>query len=154
MAQRRGPRPPRLAVGAILTGVVLGEAKRGVLVELGAVELVLPRSRYGAAADRIEGASYGAALTVEVVADPSGPGGVGLSRVGIERSVRQPRAIDGRLRRQGAGIELVPADGGDPFEVVLLDRAEPEVAAGAEGTWSVGAPYRGRRFVVADLDGP
>jgi hypothetical protein len=140
-------------VGSIVTGTIVGEAKRGVLVELGASELVLPRSRYGAASDRIEGASYGDALTVEVVADPSGPGGVGLSRVGIERSIRQPRAIDGRLRRQGAGFELVPSDGGDPFAVVLLDRAEPEAVAGAEATWSVGAPYRDRRFVVADADG-
>lgn len=153
MAQRRGGRPPRLAVGAIVTGMIVGEAKRGVLLELGASELVLPRSRFGAASDRIEEATYGDALTVEVIADPGRPGGVGLSRIGIERSIRQPRPIDGRLRRQGAGFELVPADGAEPIAVVLLDRADPETVVGDERTWAVGAPYRDRRFVLSDATG-
>jgi hypothetical protein len=142
-----------LAVGTIATGMIVGQAKRGVLVELGASELLLPRSRFGAAGDRIEEATYGEPLTVEVVAEPGRPDATGLSRVGIERSVRQPRAIEGRLRRQGAGFELVPADGSEPFVVVLLDRADPEAVLGVERSWAVGAPYRDRRFVLPEVDG-
>ncbi|QXC61919.1 hypothetical protein KSP35_03590 [Aquihabitans sp. G128] len=119
-------------------------------VELGGAELLLARSRWGAAADQIEAMGYGDALTVEVVADPGG--GTGLSRVAIERSVRQPRAIEGELRRAGPDLELVPADGSPPFTVVLLDRfaVEAEALAGRSGSWAVGAPHRAVRFVVAD----
>jgi hypothetical protein len=139
-------------VGSILTGIIVGEAKRGVLVELGTVELLLPTARFGAAKDRIEAAGYGDALTVEVVVDASQPGGVGLGRTGIERSIRQPRAIGGRLRRQGAGVELVPSDGSEPFAVVVLDQLAVEALVGPERSWWVGAPYRGHRFVLGDPD--
>ena len=53
MVQRRGPRPPRLEVGSIVTGTIVGATKRGVVVDLGASEVVLPRSRYGVAGDRL-----------------------------------------------------------------------------------------------------
>lgn len=148
MAGRRGggrPRGPK--VGSILTGMVVSQAKRGVLVELGAAEVLLPRARYGTAADQIEAAGYGDALTVEVVAD-AGPAGTGLSRVGIERSLRQPRPIVGRLERAGSGLALVPSDGSSTIPVVVLDVREPDALVGTEGTWSVGAPYRDLRFVV------
>ncbi|CAN5429183.1 hypothetical protein BH10ACT1_BH10ACT1_16340 [soil metagenome] len=143
--RRGGP-----TVGAVVTGTIVGQAKRGVLVELGAVEVLLPRSRYGAASDRIEEAGYGDALTVEVVAEPGQPGGTGLSRVGIERSLRQPRAIAGTIRRQGLGFELVPADGAAAFAVVLLDRFAAEELVGRPGDWLVGAPHRDVRFVLVD----
>jgi hypothetical protein len=139
-------------VGSIITGTIVGEAKRGVLVELGSAELLLPTARFGAAKDRIEAAGHGDALTVEVIVDAGQPGGVGLSRTEIERSVRQPRAIGGRLRRQGAGVELVPANGGEPFAVVVLDQLAVEALVGPERSWWVGAPYRAHRFVLGDAD--
>lgn len=150
MGKRRGQAHRRPAVGAILTGIVVGQAKRGVQVEVDGIELLLPRPRYGAAADRIEGASYGTPLTVEVVAEPTAPGGIGLSRIGIERSVRQPRALPGQIRRRGAGFELVPEGEAEPFVVILLDRADPEAFEGRAGTWMVGAPHRGLRMVLVD----
>lgn len=145
---RRGSgRPKGPAAGTIVTGMVVGEAKKGVLVELGAVELLLPRSRFGAATDQIADAGYGTALTVEVVTD-AGPGsGTTLSRVGIERSTRQPRPIDGALRRKGTGFELVPADGAPAFAVLVLDRLDPDALVGPVRSWSVGAPHRGLRLV-------
>lgn len=146
----RGRRPGGPKVGSILTGTVVGQAKRGVMVELGSTEVLLPRARYGAGADRLEGAGYGDAVTVEVVADPSSPGGSGLSRVGIERSLRQPRPIEGTLRRKGLAFELIPADGSAGFDVVLLDRFQAEGLVGRVATWSVGAPHRGVRFVLTD----
>lgn len=126
--------------------MVVGEAKKGVLVELGSTELLLARSRWGAASDRIAEAGYGDALTVEVVADPGGEG-TALDRVGIERSIRQPRAIDGTLRRQGSGFELCPADGSTAFAVIVLDRLQPDSLVGDERSWSVGAPHRAIRLV-------
>ena len=131
-----------------MTGTIVGQAKRGVMVDIGSIEIVLPRSKFGAAADRIEGSGYGDALTVEVVADPSGPGGVGLTRVGIERSLRQPRPIDGRLERRGSGCVLTPSDGSPSFPVVVLDRSDLDAIAGGAATWLVGAPHRNVRFVT------
>jgi hypothetical protein len=128
--------------------MVVGEAKRGVLVELGTAELLLARSRWGAAADQIEAAGYGDALTVEVIAAPDQPGGTALTRVGIERSFRQPRAIDGVLHRRGNGFELRPVDGSEPFAVLVLDRLDPDALAGGERTWSVGAAHRGVRLLA------
>lgn len=143
----RGSRVPKgPKVGAILTGTIVGQTAKGVLVELGSSELLLARSRYGAAADRIEESGYGDALTVEVVA--GGPGdGPGLSRVGIERSLRQPRSIAGKLRREGGGFVLVPGDGSPAFAVSVLDLRDPDGLVGRSLEWSVGAPYRGVRFV-------
>lgn len=134
--------------------MVVGQAKRGVLVELGSTEVLLPRARYGAAGDRIEELGYGDPLTVEVVADPSQPGGTSLSRVAIERSVRQPRPVDGELRRSDAGVVVVPADGSVPIPVVLLDRSTIDVGllVGTVDRWWVGAPHRDVRFVVLDDD--
>jgi hypothetical protein len=147
MARKRAHSPKGPAVGTVLTGMIVGQAKKGVLVELGAIELLLPRSRYGAAADRIEEAGYGEALTVEVVAGPDGSG-PGLTRVAIERSFRQPRSIDGVLRRQGSGFLLAPDDGGDAIAVLVLDRLDSDALVGTSTTWSVGAPYRGVRLVA------
>jgi hypothetical protein len=149
MAARRTGGP---AAGSIVTGLFVGEAKRGVLVELGTKELLLPRSRFGAAADRIEGAGYGDALTVEVVAAPDQPGGVALTRVGIERSIRQPRTMEGVLRRQGAGFELRPSDGSPPFAAVVLDHVDPGHLLGADRSWWVGAPHRGVRLLLTPGD--
>lgn len=147
----RGPKGPKGPIpGSILTGMIVGQAKKGVTVELGSTELVLPRAKYGASADRIEGSMYGDALTVEVVADQSGPNGIGITRVGIERSMRQPRPIDGRLERSGDGFRVVPADGSDPFAVVVVDQADPDALVGADATWHVGAPHRGQRFALLD----
>ena len=142
----RGGRPKGPKVGAILTGMIVGQAKRGVMVELGSTEILLARPKYGAASDRIEESGYGDPLTVEVVAAPDQPGGTGLTRVGIERSFRQPRTIDGQLRREGAGFALVPADGSTPFAVLVLDRLDPDGLVGVPRAWSVGAPYRGIRL--------
>ncbi|MGN6693070.1 MAG: hypothetical protein ACTHN0_02750 [Aquihabitans sp.] len=147
MAAKRGRgRPKGPAVGSILTVMVVGEAKKGVLVELGSHELLLPRSRYGAAGDRIEEAGYGTPLTVEVVAGPGGDG-VGLSRVSIERSFRQPRLMEGTLRRAGSGFVLAPGEGAQPFAVLVLDRLAPDELVGTERPWLVGAPYRDLRMV-------
>jgi len=126
--------------------MVVGEAKKGVLVELGSIELLLPRPRYGAAADQIEAAGYGAALTVEVVAASDGSG-VALTRVPIERSLRQPRAVDGTLQRSGTGFLLVPSDGSPSFAALVLDRLAPDDLVGTERRWLVGAPHRGLRLV-------
>lgn len=145
---RRGPTGP--PVGTIRTGMVVGQAKKGVLVELRGTELLLGRARYGAAAGRIEEAMYGDGLTVEVVADPGAPGGTALSRVGIERSVRQPRRMEGTLVRDGSSFTLVPSDGAPPFPVEVLDDREPARLLGRASWWAVGAPYRDRRFVVLD----
>ncbi|WP_421120155.1 hypothetical protein ACE2AJ_02080 [Aquihabitans daechungensis] len=142
-----GGRPKGPKVGSILTGMIVGQAKKGVMVELGSTEILLPRAKYGAAADRIEESMYGDALTVEVVADQQS-GGVGLTRVGIERSLRQPREIAGRLRREGAGFVLVPDDGSGPIDVVVLDRTDVDDLVGDRTSWMVGATYRDRRFVV------
>ena len=128
-----GPGPK---AGAIVTGIVVGQAKKGVLVELGSTELLLPRSKYGSAGDWIEDAGYGAAVTVEVVADPGTAGGTGLTRVGIERSLRQPRPIDGRIERAGGGWRLVPADGTAAFPVVLLDHLDPDGLARTTTRWA------------------
>lgn len=140
----------KLEVGAFLTGMITSQAKRGVVVEVGSRELLLPRSRFGPAVDRIEACGYGDPLTVEVVADPGLKDGVGLTRLGIERSIRQPRAIEGTIDRDGRGFALRPADGSASFPVVLLDRFEVDHLLGAEATWLVGAPHRDRRFVLAD----
>jgi hypothetical protein len=142
-----GGRRPGPKAGAIVTGTIVGEAKKGVLVELGSTELLLPRSRYGSAADWIDDAGYGAAVTVEVVADPGAPRGTGLTRVGIERSLRQPRTIDGRLERAGGGWRLVPADATPAFPVVPLDHLDPDALARTTTRWQVGAVYRDSRFV-------
>ncbi len=150
MAERRGGgggRPKGPKVGSILTGMIVGQAKKGVMVELGSTELLLPRAKYGAAADRIEESMYGDALTVEVVADQQS-GGVGLTRVGIERSLRQPRPITGRIRREGAGFVLVPDDRSGPMDIVVLDRTDADDLIGEVRPWLVGATYRGRRFAV------
>jgi hypothetical protein len=133
-------------VGTILTGMVVGEAKKGVLVELGSIELLLPRSRFGTSGDRLVEAGYGAAVTAEVVATPEG--GTALTRVGIDKSVRQPRPIEGVLRRQGSGLELVPLDGSAAFAVLVLDRLDPDALVGPPRTWEVGAPYRGIRLIA------
>lgn len=148
--QRSSGRPKGPAAGSILTGMIVGEAKKGVLVELGSSELVLPRSRYGTAADRIIESGYGDALTVEVVDAPGGAGGRTLDRVAIERSIRQPRPITGTLRRRGSGFLLEPADGADAFAVFVLDRFEPDALASTERRWLVGAPHRGIRFIEPD----
>lgn len=145
--RRERGRPKGPAAGSILTGMVVGEAKKGVLVELGAAELLLARSRYGASVDQIEQGGFGAPLTVEVVAAPDHPGGSALTRVGIDRSFRQPRRIEGALRRQGSGFVLVPADGSAAFAVVVLDRLDPDALVGASRSWSVGAPHRDLRLV-------
>jgi hypothetical protein len=127
--------------------MVVGEAKKGVVIELGSTELLLARARWGAASDRIEEAGYGDALTVEVAAAPDQPGGTALTRVGIERSIRQPRVIDGSLHRKGSGFELRPADGSTPFAAVVLDRLDPDSLTGRERAWSVGAPHRDLRLI-------
>ena len=127
--------------------MVVGTAKRGVQVEVGATERVLARTRYGAAAGRIDAMGYGEALTLEVVAAPDQPGGVALSRVGIERSIRQAREIDGVLARRGAGFELRPSDGSPAFAAMVLDVLDPGPLLGGERRWSVGAPYRGLRLI-------
>lgn len=141
-------RPTGPLVGAILTGTLVGHTRKGVMIELGATEALLPRARYGAAADRLEDAMFGEAVTVEVVADHGHPSGIGLSRIPIERSLRQPRSIDGRLVRSGAGLELVPADGSSSFAVVVVDRHQTEELADTDGTWLVGAPHGGCRLVL------
>lgn len=143
---RRVRRPP---VGSLVTGTLVGQVKKGALVELGELELVLPRSRFGAAADLIDAASYGDPLTVEVVAEPSHKPPIGLTRLGIERSVRQPRGIDGRIERVGQRFVLHPDDRSPAFDVVVLDHPSPEVLHGASGRWQVGAPHRGCRLVIA-----
>ena len=120
------------------------------MVELGATEVLLARSRFGAAADQIEAAGYGDPLTVEVVADAASPGGIALSRVGIERSLRQPRAMGGRLARDGAAFTLVPLDGAPPLVVFPLDRLASAPLDPAVDRWLVGAVYRDRRFVLPD----
>lgn len=146
MAARQGSRRPKgPAVGTILTGMVVGEAKKGVLVELGSVELLLPRSRFGTSGDLLGEAGYGTAVTVEVVATPEG--GTALTRVGIDKSIRQPRTIVGTLRRSGAGFDLVPADGAERFAVVVLDRLTPDDLVGTERPWLVGAPHRDLRLI-------
>lgn len=141
-------RPTGLQVGAILTGTIVGQAKKGVMVELGSTELLLPRSKYGAVADRIEEALYGDALTVEVVADPTHQSKVGLTRVGIERALRQPRPIEGRLARDGAGFVLTPADGSEPFAAFPVDTFDPDDLCQTTTSWLVSAPHRDRRFVL------
>ena len=120
------------------------------MVELGATEVLLARSRFGAAADQIEGAGYGDPLTVEVVADATSPGAIGLSRVGIERSLRQPRSMSGRLARDGAAFTLVSLDGVPPLVVFPLDRFTSEPLDPSVDRWLVGAVYRDRRFVLPD----
>lgn len=146
--RRSGPKGP--PVGTIRTGMVVGQAKKGVLVDVRGTELLLARARFGAAAAQIEEAMYGDGLTIEVVADPGAPGGSALSRVGIERSVRQPRRIEGILVRDGSSFRLAPSDGSSPFAVEVLDHLEPTRLLGRQAAWAVGAPYRDRRFVVLD----
>lgn len=143
----RAPAGPK--VGSILTGTVVGQARKGVMVQVRGAELLLPRSRWGAATDRLEDAMYGDAVTVEVVAG-GGDGPAGLSRVAIERSVRQPRAIDGRLQVAGAACTLEPADGSTAFAVHLLDVSDPSRFHDRIGTWLVGAPLLGVRFVTPE----
>ena len=146
MTAKGRPRQPRgPAVGTVVTGMVVGEAKKGVLVELGSVELLLPRSRFGTSDDLLGDAGYGSAVTVEVVATPEG--GTALTRVGIDKSIRQPRVIVGTLRRSGAGFDLLPADGAERFAVVVLDRLAPDDLVGTERSWLVGAPHRGIRLI-------
>lgn len=147
----RGPAGPK--VGSIVTGTVVGQARKGVTVQVGGAELLLPRSRWGAAVDRLEDAMYGDAVTVEVVAAGGGDGPAGLSRVAIERSVRQPRAIEGRMRVSATACTLEPAGGSSPFAVHLLDVVDPARFHDRTGTWLVGAPLLGVRFVVPDGDG-
>lgn len=144
--------PGRSPVGSIRTAIVVSQAKRGVVVELGAREMLLPRTRYGTAADHIEGVGYGDALTVEVVADPGRPGGIGLSRIGIERSLRQPRAIEGIVRRCGAVLELAASDGVAPVAVVIVDQQDVEGLLGTTRRWLVGSSFRDLRFLL--VDGP
>jgi len=86
-------------------------------------------------------------VTVEVVDAAGGAGGRALDRVGIDRSIRQPRPITGTLRRMGSGFVLEPADGAEPFAVFVLDRLDPDALAGTERHWLVGAPYRNLRFI-------
>ena len=128
--------------------MVVGTARKGVLVEVGAVELLLPRSRWGAAVDRLEGAGYGMAVTLEVVAGADGTQ-VTLSRLGVERSIRQPRTIDGRFRALDGG-RFEPADGSAPFAARILDQLEGGIGPldGREGTWEVGAPLLGVRLIA------
>lgn len=145
--QGRSSRP---TVGSIRTALVVGHARRGVVVELGDDEVLLPRTRYGTAADHIEGVGYGDVLTVEVVADPGRPGGIGLSRIGIERSLRQPRTIAGIVRRRDAGLELAASDGAAPFAVVILDHQDVEGIVATTRRWLVGASYRDLRFLLLD----
>lgn len=130
-----------------MTGMVVGTAKRGVQVEVGSTERILARTRYGAAAGRIDAMGYGDALTVEVVAASDQPGGLALSRIGVERSIRQAREIVGVLARQGSGLELRPSDGSIAFAVVVLDLLDPTALLGGERRWAVGAPYRGVRLI-------
>jgi hypothetical protein len=125
--------------------MVVGEAKKGVLVELGAAELLLPRSRFGASGDQLADAGYGTPVTVEVVATPEG--GTALTRVPIDRSVRQPRSIDGTMRRAGPGFVLAPSDDSPAFAVLVLDRLALDELAGTERSWRVGAPHRGLRLI-------
>jgi hypothetical protein len=146
----RGPAGPK--VGSILTGTVVGQVRKGVTVQVGGAELLLPRSRWGAAVDRLEGAMFGDPVTVEVVAGGGGDGPSGLSRVAIERTVRQPRAIDGRMRVAGAVCTLEPVDGSTPFAVHLLDVADASRFHDRTGTWFVGAPLLGVRFVTLEGD--
>lgn len=146
MRQGRG-RPKGPKAGSILTGMVVGEAKKGVLIELGSTEMLLARNRWGAASDRIEAAGYGDALTVEVIAAPDQPAGTALTRVGIERSFRQPRTIDGALHRQGGGFELRPADGSAAFAALVRDRLDPDSLVGEERSWAVGARHRDVRLI-------
>lgn len=146
----RGPAGPK--VGSILTGTVVGQARKGVIVQVGGAELLLPRSRWGAAVDRLEEAMFGDAVTVEVVAAAGGDGPAGLTRVAIERSVRQPRAIDGRLRVAGAACTLEPVDGSSPFAVHLLDVVDLVRFHDRSGTWLVGAPLLGVRLVTPEGD--
>ena len=146
MGKRRGSGGPK--AGTLVAAMVVGTARKGVLVEIGGVELLLPRSRWGAAADRLEGASYGMAVTLEVVAGaPGSP--VSLSRLGVERSVRQPRAIEGRFRDLDGG-RFEPADGSGPFAARILDRLGDGVGAldGRQGAWEVGAPLLGVRLIA------
>lgn len=145
----RGPAGPKVAT--IVTGTVVGQARKGITVQVGGAELLLPRSRWGAAVDRLEGAMYGDAVTVEVVAGGGG-GPAGLSRVAIERSIRQPRAFEGRMRVAGAACTLEPVDGSAPFAVHLLDVSDPTPFHGRSGTWLVGAPLLGVRFVLPEAD--
>lgn len=127
--------------------MVVGEAKKGVRIELGSTELLLPRSRWGAASDRIAEATYGTAVTVEIIEAPDQAGGTALSRVALDRSIRQPRRMDGQLRRRGSGFELVPADGSSAFRALVLDRLDPDSLVGGPRSWLVGALYRDLRLV-------
>ncbi|WP_426572805.1 hypothetical protein [Aquihabitans sp. McL0605] len=133
-------------MGTIVTGMVVGLVKRGVTVELGSAEGQLDRSRYGAA-DQLDEAVYGDALTVEVISNEGGQ--IGLSRVAIDRSLRQPRPRSGRLEHRDGGLVLVPADGAEPFPVVVLDCRDPSALERQDRTWLVGAPVKGRQFVLA-----
>ncbi len=139
----RGPRGP--AVGSIVTGMFVGEVKRGVTIEIGSIEAFLPKSRFGAA-DRLDEAMYGDPLTVEVVTNDAGR--IELSRVAIDRSMRQPRERVGSIERRDGGVVLVPADGGDTLPVIVLDRTDITALERTSRSWLVGAPLKGHQFVL------
>ncbi len=136
----RGPKP-----GTLVTAMVVGQARKGVLLEVAGSEILLARSRWGAAADLLADAMYGQAVTVEVVAGAPGQP-VSLTRVGIERSLRQPRLIEGRFRLTDGGV-FEPADGTAPFAARILDQLDASPFDARAGVWSVGAPLLGVRLV-------
>lgn len=139
-----GPKP-----GTLVTGTVVGQVRKGVLVEVGGTELLLPRSRWGVAADLLADAMYGQAVTVEVVAGAPGQP-VGITRVGVERSLRQPRLMEGTFHLADGG-RFEPADGSARFAARLLDQLDPSAGAGAAAgpaAWLVGAPFLGIRLIA------
>lgn len=149
MASRPGRSRGRTGppVGSLRTGVVIGQAKRGVSLDLGGVDVVLERVRYGAAS-WIDDATYGTPLTVEVVEGRMGAVGPAVSRVGVERALRQPRSIAGTLGRSGGAWALVPSDGAAALPALVIDRLHLDDLDGRSGTWSVGAVHRGVRLVL------
>lgn len=146
MARGRGSGGPK--AGTLVTAMVVASARKGVVVEVGGVELLLPRARWGAAVDRLDDAGYGMAVTLEVVGAAPGSPPV-LSRIGVERSIRQPRTIEGCYRAAGGG-RFEPADGSTPFSAHVLDRLDGDVAAleGQARRWEVGAPLLGVRLIA------
>ncbi len=124
------------------------------MVDVGGLDLLLPRSRWGAAVDRLEAVGYGDAVSVEVVAG----GGDGPPRRSVPRRRSSVRSASrgrstGVLRVAGAACTLEPVDGAEPFAVHLLDVADPSGYHGRTGPWPVGAPLLGVRVVVIDGEG-
>lgn len=152
--RRSGPSGPK--AGTLVTGIVVAQARKGVLVEVGGRELLLARTRWGAAADDLADASYGHPITVEVVAAGGGAGGaaggsLALTRIGVERSLRQPRTIEATFQLTDGGV-LVPLDGSDRFAARLLDEVDPGRFDGRQGSWAVGAPLLGVRLIALQVD--